>query len=93
MAKLTDEKVNMSRHGYLLKIADELMTAPREQIEFMYNESMRRAKREPDHPTYGKIAKVIEQVIDKRFWEISYDDEWYNIKPLFPRKGGSFENL
>ena len=69
--------------SYLLSLADELMTKPIAQIEAMYNEAWRRHHNEIEPEKYARVMKLLEHVIDLRFYEITGKDGSWELKPIF----------
>ena len=63
---LTDEQIDETRKAYLLYMSEQLMTAPIEQLEFMYNETKRRCETQAEAIVYPRLVEVIEWLADTR---------------------------
>lgn len=74
-----DERVKAKRHAYLLNLANELMTAPIDQLEIMYNESDRRSLNTPNSEIYSEIKGILEQVAEKRCLTIVNIDAYFRF--------------
>ena len=74
MPTITSDSANAKRYAYLRSIADKLMTAPIEQLEVMYNETLRRVNTQPDVEIYPKLVGLLEQVAEQRFMTITEID-------------------
>ena len=60
-----------------------LMTAPIEQLQAIYNEAWRRHYNEIEPEESKRIMEAIDNAAFRRFYEITGKGGWWEFKPLF----------